>query len=605
MATDLPKEVYEQKLLSATSSLGKVKNQLNTIVVARLMVFIIAIILIALTFRISILISTSIFIVASIAFIFLVKKHLKLKEQEADLKLRLRINKEEIAYLEGDLTAFAAGEEFSSHEHSYSLDLDIFGEGSLFQSINRTGTMRGKELLAWWLANPLQEIDEIKLRQEAVQELAAKTDWRQSFRVRTLRENEKPDWQKELLHWVNHPVQVVDNVFLKTALFAIPVLTFILMGLMLAGYVSFFVFLAYFILVPFGITGFRVKRINRIHSTLSGKVNLLQQYGHLLFLIEGEHWKSALATKEQEQLREAGRTAGEHIRQLARLASSLDNRLNMIAALVLNGFLLWDLHYVRAIRKWQEAHGGHVEHWISAIATFDALSSLATFAFNHPRFALPELAATDDFLMETLELGHPLLHEKERVDNNISFGKNERLYLVTGANMAGKSTFLRTVGVNLVLAMNGTPVCARSFRFAPIRLFTGMRTRDSLQKHESYFFAELKRLQQLIRQLRTGARLFIILDEILKGTNSQDQHQGSEALIRQLVKLDAYGLIATHDLALGSLAAEFPHLANKRFEVEIQNDKLNFDYKLKDGISQNLNATFLMRQMGISDLSEQ
>ena len=203
-------------------------------------------------------------------------------------------------------------------------------------------------------------------------------------------------------------------------------------------------------------------------------------------------------------------------------------------------------------------------------------------------------------MMDAIELGHPLLDPSTRIDNDMNLAKPGEFLIITGANMAGKSTFLRTVGVNLILAMNGAVTCAKSFKFAPIEMLTSVRATDSLQDHESYFYAELKRLKMLIDKLKEGKPIFIIVDEMLRGTNSRDKQEGSRQFIMQLMELKGVGMIATHDLSLGTLQDEFPDYAkNKRFEVDITDGHLSFDYKLRDGISQNLNATFLMKKMGI------
>ena len=221
------------------------------------------------------------------------------------------------------------------------------------------------------------------------------------------------------------------------------------------------------------------------------------------------------------------------------------------------------------------------------------------FSYNNSNYTFPEISDAE-FYLSIKEGGHPLLYKDQRINNDFSVTDLKKITIVTGANMAGKSTFLRTIGVNMVLGMTGSPVCAEKFVFSPIEIFTSVRTNDSLHKNESYFYAELMRLKKITDTLKSGKKLFIILDEMLKGTNSKDKHIGSYALIEQLIKLNASGLAATHDIQLGKLAEKYPNnISNKRFEVEIINDELVFDYKLKDGISQNLNASFLMKKYGI------
>jgi DNA mismatch repair ATPase MutS len=252
------------------------------------------------------------------------------------------------------------------------------------------------------------------------------------------------------------------------------------------------------------------------------------------------------------------------------------------------------------LEKWKSRNDRKLEKWFDSLYAVDELNSFAGFAFNHPEVVYP-VFSEKDFKLEASGMKHPFIDRRTCVGNDSHIKGWKDFQVITGANMAGKSTYLRTVGINLVLAMTGGPVLAKSFVFKPVDLFTSITTSDSLQDGESYFFAELKRLKQMIDLLENGNKMFIILDEILRGTNSADKRKGSKSLISQLVRLGASGFIATHDLALGELKKEFPeHVENKRFEVEIINDELYFDYKLKEGISQNLNATFLMKKMGIT-----
>ena len=266
----------------------------------------------------------------------------------------------------------------------------------------------------------------------------------------------------------------------------------------------------------------------------------------------------------------------------------------------MNYFFLWDILQSRRLDRWRGIYKDYLEKWFETLSCFDALNSLACFSFNNPGFIFPEPVDTA-FVLKAEDCGHPLILEDSRINNPIGLEGWKQFIIVTGANMAGKSTYLRTVAVNFILAMTGAPVCASKFVFSPAEIFTSIRTRDNLLQNESYFFAELKRLKAIIDELDSGTQLFIILDEILKGTNSKDKQMGSLALLKQLIRYNATGLIATHDLSLGSLIEEFPeNIRNKRFEVEIENDNLVFDYTLKDGISRNLNATFLMKKMGIT-----
>jgi DNA mismatch repair ATPase MutS len=277
----------------------------------------------------------------------------------------------------------------------------------------------------------------------------------------------------------------------------------------------------------------------------------------------------------------------------------MDTNLNLLVSVLLNSLFMFNLHLLLKVEKWKSNNRSQVPDWFETIATFDALSSLGNFAFNHPDYAFPEIQ-TEGFIYDAGALGHPLIAVDQRIVNDVDINGWNQFYIITGANMSGKSTFLRTIGVNYILAMTGASVCASRLHFSPIEIHSSIRTSDSLVKHESYFYAELKRLKEIIDELRSGKRKLVLLDEILKGTNSKDKQAGSIALIEQLLHYQSVGLFATHDLMLGELADRYTgHVNNLCFEIDIAGDKMVIDYKLHQGVCKNLNATFLMKNMGI------
>jgi DNA mismatch repair ATPase MutS len=249
------------------------------------------------------------------------------------------------------------------------------------------------------------------------------------------------------------------------------------------------------------------------------------------------------------------------------------------------------------LEKWKRKQGAQVEDWLKLLGEMEALNSLANLAYNNPSFCKPELSKTPTLIAD--DLGHPLIRDEKRVNNSISFD-GQQFVILTGSNMSGKSTFLRTVGINLVLARTGSMVCARNFVFYPFDVYVSMRITDSLQDSESFFYAELKRLQTIIQHLEQGQPTFILLDEILRGTNSNDKRNGTIGLIRKLAGMRAFGIIATHDVIVAELIREYPeYIANNCFEAEIKNDELLFDYRLKQGVCTKLSASFLMKKMGV------
>jgi DNA mismatch repair ATPase MutS len=323
--------------------------------------------------------------------------------------------------------------------------------------------------------------------------------------------------------------------------------------------------------------------------------------------VEHEHFNAVVLLKYQSvlkgesivgQLPDNNHSASNAIKRLSRIIGALDQRFSFMGML-LNLLYMRDTRQAMKLESWKQVYAARLPVWFEALGVFDMFCSYGAFAFNHPDYNYPVL--TDSyFAIEGKALGHPLIHRDKCVCNDILIPKSKFFIIITGANMAGKSTFLRTVGVNYLLTCMGLPVYAESLAVYPAQLVTSLRTADSLVSNESYFFAELKRLKMIIDRLDAGEELFIILDEILKGTNSIDKQKGSRALVEQLIRKNTCGIIATHDLLLGLLAEQFPeHVQNKCFEADIQGDELSFTYQLRDGIAQNMNATFLMEKMGI------
>lgn len=507
------------------------------------------------------------------------------------------LNRNEWNGLNYDFSAFDGAPEKSSAEHSFSLDLDIFGPRSLFQSVNRTVTFGGKEVLADWFLHPFTSKEAILSRQKAVEELASHTQLRQHFYVTgKQRQGDKNDLTllSKLTGGTNY---FLDRPLWKALIWVIP-----------AGWLVFGIGYAagllpgswgnLFFLISIFAAYVRSKQVNDLYNSVTKMERILLTYSDLMKSFEGDTFQSKELTALCNDLSNGKTVASQAIRQLSRYIGALDQRFSL-AGIILNVLIMRDTRHALLLERWKQQYAADLPRWFDALAHFDALCSLGGFAFNHPGYIYPAIADTY-FRMEGKGLGHPLLHRDVCVKNDIDIRKSPWFLIVTGANMAGKSTYLRTVGVNYLLACMGAPVCADSLTVYPARLVTSLRTSDSLASNESYFFAELKRLKMIIDRLQQGEELFIILDEILKGTNSVDKQKGSLALMKQLIAYHACGIIATHDLVLGSLEKEFPgQVKNYRFEADIRNDELSFSYRLREGIAQNMNACFLMKKMGI------
>ena len=540
-------------------------------------------------------------LVTFVPFVGLIKYHNRLFARKDYLEKEKEVNRQEAAALaDYDTSAFDDGQDFADPAHLYTFDLDVFGPRSLFQYLNRTCTQPGKNRLAAWLGKHLEDKATIEARQEAVRELAGETDFRQRFRILGLLHKGKAADESELRAWAATPSTFRNHAVLR----ALPVLVTLLnatcFALVVADVLSGTAWgLLWFacLTLSFCFTG----RISRTQAVYGKKLQILGTYARLLHLMDGQPMHCPALKAIKDKIGGDRQEASLAIRRLDKLMNALDQRNNYLMYTVLNGTFCWELWQIMRIERWKEQHASALPRWIDAIGETDALCSLATFAYNHPDYTYPVLTGTGGFRLRATDLGHPLMHRDRCVRNGIDMEKRPYFIIVTGANMAGKSTYLRTIGVNFLLACTGAPVCATHLEVTPAKLVTSLRTSDSLSDNESYFFAELKRLKLIIDKLRDGEQLFIILDEILKGTNSVDKQKGSLALIKQLMTLQADGIIATHDLMLGTLAKLYPdNIRNFCFEADITDNELTFSYRLRPGVAQNMNACFLMQKMGIA-----
>jgi hypothetical protein len=598
--------LYESRISQFQSEKEKLETRSNWIGVARLFLFILMGFLVYFSIRMK---SSAILILPVLllaVFLFLVKRAALIRRKINYHQLLININRDEIKTLGGDYSAFDPGMNFIDYQHEYSFDLDIFGDHSIYRLVNRVITPLGRENLANRLLHPGIDPERIRWRQEAARELAGKLSWRQDF-LATARE---ADWEQapgnQVRSWLDASDRFSRTRFYRVAIWINSVITVSLtLGSVLPVFLpSLFPFaippavFVYF-LVPIGLIISRTRIINREQQKLERLLDLFRKYSGLLQLIESEIFNAPELIALQAGLKKDGMLSSRIMKMLTEILWGLEVRGNMIVSFLLNSFFLWDILLMIRLERWRRNYRDAFGQWISTIAEFETLNSLATLAFNRDDLTWPEIR-DGVFSMDIEDGGHPLINRVRRVDNSLNFDENGRIYLITGANMAGKSTLLRMVGVNMILAMAGGPVCARRFSLVPVLVHTSVRTNDSLGDDESYFYAELKKLGRIIDRFEQGDKLFIIIDEMLKGTNSRDKHTGSAALIHRLTGLGASGLVATHDVELGELESVYPgRLSNRCFEVITEGDQLKFDYLLRPGISKNLNATFLMKKMGI------
>lgn len=530
-------------------------------------------------------------LVGIIVFVKLLSRYTDVKQEKAFYEALVKINEEEIQIASGNFHDRNNGLQYQDPTHFYSLDIDLFGRGSFFQFIDRTTIHEGAyKLSALLKANTIKGIPQ---RQEAIKELSRDTKWRQFYAATSsLVSVETP--AKEIISWLKGY-----KVFLPAIAKWLPigfiVATILLFVLAVTNLINASI-IGWWLFVGLAITARYVKKINILSLKVDKVKDTFRQYSLLLKLIEDTTFTSELLQEKQEKIKSDTKKASTIFKELSRALDALDNRNNIIGAIFGNGYFLTDIKNSYRIEQWINTYAHKVEDWFEVVSFFDAYNALGNYAYNHPKFKYPEIT-TEDIVINAEKLGHPLLNETKRVDSDIVIN-SEQFFIVTGANMAGKSTFLRTVSLHIVMANVGLPVCVAKSKYRPVKLITSMRTTDSLTDDSSYFFSELTRLKFIVDTI-TKEPYFIVLDEILKGTNSTDKAMGSKKFVEKLVASKATGIIATHDLSLCEIEEQLSAVKNYYFDAEIINDELHFDYKLKKGICQNMNASFLLKKMEI------
>jgi hypothetical protein len=524
-------------------------------------------------------------------FGFLVSKHVNLKRKRNVLEEKIKINGTEIRVLKRDFYHLEAGVEFVNPAHFYSNDIDLFGKGSFFQYINRTKTNDGTVSLAKELTE--NKTTGILEKQNALQELSQKVVWRQHFAALASLVSVK-NTSKSIVNWISKYVAVLPKYVRKIQV-VFSIISLALIGLFSFGFIAFTYITIWFFIGLF-ITGRFLKKTQNLYTEADSVRKTFRQYHPLLNEIENTTFTSKILKEKQQIIASEDKKAAVIFKEFARILDTFDQRNNVVIAILGNGLFLSEIYNACKVEKWISKYQHTVKKWFQVVAFFDAENSLANFHFNHPKFIFPDIISEKKVISAT-DLGHPLLKTENRIDNNFNINKEE-FFIVTGANMAGKSTFLRTVSLSIVMANCGLPVCATSFKYAPIKLITSMRTTDSLTEDASYFYSELKRLKFIVDEIKE-TDYFIILDEILKGTNSKDKAIGSKKFIEKLSTSKSTGIIATHDVSLCELENKFEAIKNYYFDAEIIDNELYFDYALKNGVCKNMNASFLLEKMEI------
>ncbi|GAB3016699.1 MutS family DNA mismatch repair protein [Niabella terrae] len=529
------------------------------------------------------------------AFFYLIRFYDHLRQQQKFNQLLAATNDTEYRFLIYHEWQYPEGLNYEDPQHPYSWDLDLFGPGGLYSYLNRCSTRFGEQALAADLLDP--DTSAIGDRQEAIQELAAKIDFRQDLYVYgQLHDQEATDLDR-LLHWLDTDKKLISGWQYRLLLLFPAATLLTLTGYFLTAQDR-LLHLFYLLFVLNLVVAFSFGRKITAELSFSSSVNkILNNYHYQLNRIEKEDFQSRLLQAYQQQLGSGAQSAAALIRQLASLFNYMETIVNLVVSVFLNGLFLFHVHILYRLGKWKQTHASEVRPWLELAGKMEALASFGNLSYNNPEFCRPQILSERG--MVATSMGHLLVNPSKRVCNDFSL-KDQQFIILTGSNMSGKSTFLRTLGTNLILARAGSVVCATAFACFPFDVWVSMRITDSLQDSESFFYAELKRLHAIIGALEQQGNLYVILDEILRGTNSDDKRNGTIGLIKKLAALDSYGIIATHDLVVAELSQSYPGvIANKAFESRIINDELQFDYKLHDGVCTTLSATHLMKKMGI------
>jgi len=611
-------KIYQENIEKYDAKALRLKKILNRISLLRLAIFVISSAILITLFSLNIITPTFIvFPLSIIGFAFVLKYHHKIAYLRKHTSFLKRINESEILRENCQLEAFDTGHQFIDPKHPYTSDLDVFGSHSIFQLVNRTTTESGMIRLSEWLSEPAPD-SEIHDRQKAINELSQKLDWRQDFQASGMHfQNKKSDYGK-LLAWVEKPLVLFQQ---RRIYMAVAILLSVLSFLALYFFAPYFDSPNWFIyLLPVISVLFIISRILKrikpivedIVETSQENINTFRSYRTLINKIECESFQSNKLCQLQSILLKSKYSAFNEINRLCRILEFAQQRgVNEIKRPikgnpfygVINSFLLLDIYVIIATEKWKSRNKDLLKLWAEVVSEFEVLNSFAGFCYSNPSYAFPEITEKNNYVRFE-SLGHPLINANKRVCNNFHSEGQGDVVLITGSNMGGKSTFLRTVGVNIVLALAGAPCCAKNGQVSNLKLFTSMRTQDNLKEGISSFYAELGRVEKMLKLIERSHNVFFLLDEMFKGTNSEDRHKGGFSLISQISQLKTSGIIATHDIELAKLSGSKKLVTNYSFNSEIKDHSMIFSYELHPGICHDFNASALMERSGIKIIAD-
>lgn len=591
---------YQNYAEQQQTEINKLKRKLNNISFSRLGLFIAEILIIALIINFGFEWPFAVLLaVPLMLFLFLVKKQTIVQDELTYAGQLLWVYQNEIDQLIAGKNGYDHGEGYADEHHPYSSDLDIFGQGSLYAFINRCNTQQGLDILAGNLSMPADKAI-ILQRQEAIAEL--KQHIAQTFHFRAQLQDHKPVqlWviKNKLQHELPEQLNFARNRSMRLYVRIIPFLTLGMFGLGMAFGGLIWQFFALILVLNSGFTFFKLSQINKVYNGFSKGSALLNAFSGTIKWTEEVNWGSTYI-KNFFNSSTSVQPLSAQIKQLSSIIQAFDARLNIIVSAFLNLFLLWDLKCCINLSNWYDQSAVQTINGLQRISCFEELISFATLAYNEPEWNFP--AIEDSFHLKVTNLGHPLIHYRERVLNDFNLAENPTVDIVTGSNMAGKSTFLRTVGINMSLAFAGAPVCADQMSVSIFKILSYMRIKDSLNDHTSTFKAELNRLKMILDAIATNKDSFVLIDEMLRGTNSRDKYLGSKVFIEKLIEQSTPALFATHDLQLSEMEENYSRqIRNYHFDIQIAEGEMKFDYKIKHGPCTTFNAALLLKEIGLT-----
>ncbi|KIO78443.1 DNA mismatch repair protein MutS [Pedobacter lusitanus] len=591
---------YQNNVSTQEAQIRELNKTLNNISLSRLGLFIAEILLVSITIYLGYHWITGILMCIPVLYFMVLVKRQTIKENELNYAEKLLfVFQNEVSVMLTGKNKYKEGKHFEDEYHPYSSDLDIYGHSSLFAFINRSNTVNGMKLLADSLNKPAN-LEIIRERQAAIIELTGHIG--QTFHFRAGLQNHKPEQLEIISYKLEHEMpdqlKFTHNKLLRIYTAIVPFISAVLIILGILYGDPFWKGLGFYAVINIALSFGLGKKINLIHSGFSGSASLLNAISGTVKWTEELKWESKYI-KGFFTEKILAVPLSLQIKKLSGIINSFDVRLNMVVGTLYNVFLLWDFRCAIQLDKWFVNSSDQLIKGLYTISQFEELISFATFNHNEPDLTFPVI--TETFHFEAKELGHPLIAENKRIVNDYNFDTHPTVDIVTGSNMAGKSTFLRTGGINMVLAFSGAPVCAKYMKVSIFEILTYMRIKDSLNDQTSTFKAELNRLKMILEGVTTLSHPLVLIDEMLRGTNSKDKYLGSKVFIQQMILKATPTLFATHDLQLSEMIEKYAgQVRNYHFDIQLAEGEMNFDYKLKEGACKTFNAALLLKEIGLS-----